>query len=553
MAGFNSSRKVPLKQDTQTTVNHEGSKVHNLTALETLFSKVLGSFFGESTFYEKRNAEDEFKKLVRTINAVDYEDIEYVLKIALLGREYNMISYPLEVLTACFNDERFKGHNFLDENGNNKLRFYSDRIIRRSKDVVDVMATQINAFGFDVKHDRGRSKKTHRDIPLPIQLRKCLKSKLESFNEYQLSKGLSEGREVTLADCIKLLHPSEKESLVREGFYRSIIENRVDMGAGKKQIQSELSKSRNKNSASTVKDVKESLDTSTLMAIVKNLVAIHRAGLFDDDKAVDSICSKLTSKKEVRASKLLPFRFYSAFKEVEKCAGGSRAAKNARRILDALSVALDLSIDNLKPLDGFNAILIDMSGSMDYHISSNSSVTAKEIAAVLGAICFKQGTSDLYVFANKCEKVSRTTRNSSVMDIVHEILRHNVGGGTYLNNALDYIFNGSEVKYDSLILLSDNDCYEANSRGFTLTRSWGSTRSTDDLVNSLISRKRIRKFYLNNLLGNSFAVVNTDDYRKNLITGFSEKFCDMINIYSCLGQRAGDIRKVIDSLVEGIK
>ena len=58
--------------------------------------------------------------------------------------------------------------------------------------------------------------------------------------------------------------------------------------------------------------------------------------------------------------------------------------------------------------------------------------------------------------------------------------------------------------------------------------------------------------YFNNLLGNDFAVVNTDDYRKNLITGFSEKFCEMVNIYSRLGERSTDIRKVIDALLEGI-
>lgn len=553
MAGFNGSKKVPLTEDKCTTLNHEGERVHKLDSLETLFSRVLGSFFGESTFYERRNAEEEFKKLVKTINSVDYEDIEYVLKIALLGREHNMIQYPLEILSACFNDERFKGNNFVDEEGHNKLRFYSDRIIRRSKDVVDIMATQINAFGFDVKHLRGRSKKTRRDIPLPIQLRKCLKSKLESFNEYQLSKGLSTGKEVTLADCIKLLHPCEKEAKVREGFYRSIIENRVEMGAGKKQIQSELSKSRNKNSDSTLKDVKDSLDTSTLMAIVKNLIALYRAGIFKDDESIDSICSKLTSKKEVQSSKLLPFRFYSAFKELRKVSSGDmRSSRNVKKVMDALSVALDLSIDNLTPLEGYNAILIDTSGSMDYSVSAHSVLTAKEIAAVLGAICFKQGTSDLFVFANVCKKITWFTRNSSTIDIVSAVLNTHVGGGTYLSSALQYIFSFPGTKYDNLILLSDNDCYSIQGNSFSIAdRGYGSI-NTDTLVNILIREKRLNKFYLNNLLGNDFAVVNTNDYRKNLITGFSEKFCEMINIYSRLGERSTDIRKVIDALLEGI-
>ena len=229
-----------------------------------------------------------------------------------------------------------------------------------------------------------------------------------------------------------------------------------------------------------------------------------------------------------------------------------RSSRNVKKVMDALSVALDLSIDNLTPLEGYNAILIDTSGSMDYSVSAHSVLTAKEIAAVLGAICFKQGTSDLFVFANVCKKITWFTRNSSTLDIVNAVLNTHVGGGTYLSSALQYIFSFPGTKYDNLILLSDNDCYSRQGNSFSIAdRGYGSI-NTDTLVNILIREKRLNKFYLNNLLGNDFAVVNTNDYRKNLITGFSEKFCEMVNIYSCLGERATDIRKIIDAMLEGI-
>ena len=83
MARMNSTKRG-IKADSRTTVNHEGAVVHDLNALEVLFSKVLGSFFGESTFYENRDADKDFIDLVETINKVDYEDIEYVLKIAFI-------------------------------------------------------------------------------------------------------------------------------------------------------------------------------------------------------------------------------------------------------------------------------------------------------------------------------------------------------------------------------------------------------------------------------------------------------------------------------------
>lgn len=467
-----------------------------------------------------------------------------------------MIQYPLAVLTACFNDPRFKGENFLDEvTGRNKLQTYSDYIVRRGKDILDVMAMQMNVFGFEVTtKGRGNNKTTHRNQPLPMQLRKALQFKLESFNEYQLSKALGENKEVSMADCIKLLRPNPERSKVREDFFKRVIEGDVEFGGSEetKQVQSELAKSKNKNSKSTKADVKKSIDTSTVMAIVKNLIALDKAGMFDDKEAVDSIVAKLTNKKEVQKSRLLPFRFYSAYEEVSKLSNSA----GKRRVMDALVEALDLSIDNLQDIDGYSAILIDRSGSMGYSVSGASNVTADVVACMLGAICFKKGIADVYVFANTCEQVTDISRKSTVMDIMKTIMRHHVGGGTYLDVALHTIKQNSKPgMYDNLIILSDGDCYHSRGKSFSLITNsyyYGSGRrfSTDEELNALFEKKIIKKLYLDNLLGNEFTIANTDDFRKNLITGFSERVIDVINVYSSIGTGASDVRKVIDSIVE---
>ena len=532
MATMNSRRGM-FKKDTQTTVNHHGVTVHELNSLEVLFSKVLGSLFGESTHYEKRSAESDFKELCKVIEKVDYEDIEYILKIALLGRKYNMIQYPLSVLTACMNDERFKGVNFIDEKtGRNKLQTYSKSIIKRGRDITDILAIQMNGFTDN--------------RPIPMQMRKVLRNRLENFSEYQLSKALGEKRQVSMADAIKLLHPNAKK-FGNEEFYKNVIENNVKMGANTKQIQSELAKVNNKNSNATKDDIVKSLDTSTVMAIVKNLVAIYRQGLFDDEKVVVSIAEKLVDRKLIWQSKLLPFRFYSAFKEVNRLPN----SKGKQLILDGLERALDLSIDNLKTIDGYSAILVDMSGSMDVTISSMSKVTAKEVACILGAICFKKGIADVYCFASDCQQISGMTRHSTVIDIVDRMMSINVGGCTNLDIALKTI-RDSGAKYDNLIILSDNDCYRSTlDNGFKL-RGYYYSQDCDSDVNALIKKGVMKKVFVNNLLGNNFAIVNTDDYRKNLITGFSERIVDVINTYSALGTGASDIRVVIDSLVESL-
>lgn len=546
MATMNSKRgTASVTRDKKTTLNHHGSVVHQLDSLETLFSKVLGSLFGESTHYEKRTAEKDYEDLCKIIEKVDDEDIEYVLKIARLGREYNMIQYPLSVLTACMNDDRFKGDSFIDEaTGRNKLQSYSQYIIRRGKDILDILATQMNVYGFQTT---GRGKNLHRQTPIPMQMRKVLKGKIESFNEYQLSKALGESKQVSMSDAIKLLHPDPTNSRVRKNFYKDIIEGKVKMGDDSKQVQSEIAKVNNKNSKTTKKDVVKSIDTSTVMAIVKNLVALDRAGVLADKKAVDSIVAKLTDKKEVQKSRLLPFRFYSAYKEVSSL----RSSEGKRRVLDALVEALDLSIDNLQDIVGYSAILIDLSGSMNHSISSMSSVTAREVACVLGAICAKKGIADVYVFADKCELVE-VSKKSTVMDIADKLIKTYVGGCTNLDTALRKI-ESSGTKYTNLIILSDGDCYSQKSgNSFRFSEGWGCRYSPDEDVNRLMKSGFFKKVYLNNLLGNNFAIVNTDDFRKNLITGFSERIVDVINTYSAIGTGASDIRVVIDNLVESL-
>lgn len=545
MATMNTKRNSVTK-DRNTTVNHHGTTVHKLNALETLFSRVLGSLFGESTHYETRTAEDDYKRLCKTISEVEDEDIEYVLKIARLGREYNMIQYPLAVLTACMNDERFKGEDFIDENtGRNKIQSYAQYIIRRGKDILDILAMQMNVYGFQTK---GIGKSKHRETPLPMQMRKTLKGKLESFNEYQLSKALGESKQVSMADAIKLLHPDSSKAKVGRDFYKNVIEGKVKMGADSAQIQSEITKVNNKNSKTTKKDVVKSIDTSTVMAIVKNLVALSRQGLLDDEEAVNKIVAKLTDKKEIQKSRLLPFRFYSAYLEVCELP----TSKGKRQVLDALVEALDLSIDNLPNIDGYSAILIDTSGSMRTRISSKSVVSAKDIACLLGAICFKKGIADVYVFANNCSLVNKVSKKSTIIDIMKELNSIYVGGATHLDTALEAV-KSQGVKYDNLIILSDGDCYRTTGRNSFTFDSYWSGYSTDSNISSLIKKGIIKKVYVNNLVGNDFAIVNTDDYRKNLITGFSEKIVDVINVYSALGTGASDIRVIIDSLMDSLQ
>lgn len=527
MANLNGNRRVnrmPAK-DTNTKLNHEGAVVHALNLIEELYARAQGSYMGEGTFYEKNSPEDEFARIREIVSQLPAEDAEYALKIAAIARESNMISTPLAILTACFNDNKFRGAAFVDEDGVNKLGRYSDLVVRRGRDITDILGNQFAVYG--------------RSESIPKQERKCLKRKLEQFDAYQISKALGKGRAVSMADAVKLLRPANKND-----FFKSVIEDNVKFGNGKAQVQAELTKVNSKNNASTVEDIKASIESSSLMAIVKNLVALQRANALDDN-VTKIICDKLTNRDVVKKSRMLPYQIYDAY-----CMFSHNFGKNCNAIADALVCAVDYSVDNVADIDGYSAIFVDLSGSMGHSVSSLSSVGGKELAALLGAIAAKKGNSRVFAFANRAQEV-QVSRHSTVVDIVKNILSCNVGGCTYFTAALDAVLKTGE-KFDNVILLSDNDCYQYDTkRGLTLggySYYGGSSRSADDIVSEYIAKGVIKRFFVNNLLARDFAIVNTDDYRKNLVTGFTEKYIDAINGSIELAREAGDIRKLIDML-----
>ena len=544
MSNMNGRKRNVFSADKRTTFNHEGHKVHQLDPVEVLFNKVMGSFFGESTFYEDRDAQSAFKEVLNLVHSLPDKDKEYALKIALLGRENNMVQYPLAVLTACFNDDKYKGEQFCDAYGKNLLRVYSDRIIKRGKDVVDVMTYQMKGIGCNPSHEG-------RDIPLPMQLRKSMKSCLEDLSDYTLSKGLCEGHEVSLADCIKMLHPNPNIHNAKGGrkqFYKEVIEGKVSFAEGAAQVQTELVKF-GQGKEVDLSELANTVKQTSVMALLKNLVALARVGAFDSQVVSQVIYDKLTAPAAIQSSRLLPFRFYSAYMAVRNNTSNSRYKND---ILDGIEIAMDLSCANLNDLDGYNAILLDRSGSMNNPLSERSEMTASTVGAVLAAIVMKRTKGDVYVFADRCEKVEHVNaKTMTILRLVEHITKYRVGGGTYIDKALQTV-EQSGVRYDNLIVLTDGDIYTSDGRTFhirSFTGNYWEPKTCDNLVNEQMKRGVYKRLFLNNLMGNKFAAVNTDDYRKNLVVSFTDKFVDMINLYCELSRKGGNVREIIDRMV----
>jgi hypothetical protein len=167
-------------------------------------------------------------------------------------------------------------------------------------------------------------------------------------------------------------------------------------------------------------------------ALLRNLRNI----LNQAPKAVSAACELLVDEKMIAKSRVLPFRFATAYEEISKMG----SSKEVREVLVAINQALEVSMCNVPKFDGDTLVVMDVSGSMSGRPS--------EIASLFGAILAKSNNADVLTFANRADYKSYNPLDS-VMTIRNSF-RYS-GGGTNFKS----IFTTANKKYDRVVILSD--------------------------------------------------------------------------------------------------
>lgn len=115
------------------------------------------------------------------------------------------------------------------------------------------------------------------------------------------------------------------------------------------------------------------IPTMGYLALLRNLNNFDRARI--GSVAAAEVARRLTDADEVAKSKVLPFRFLTAYKALE-----------ADTYKVALSIAADLSVQNMPRLAGRTIILVDCSGSMSNSVGTGKSrqpLTLSELAGFM--------------------------------------------------------------------------------------------------------------------------------------------------------------------------
>lgn len=531
MSFINKKSNRNINENVNIVLNHEGEPSFLLNPMKSLLVKSIGTFFGQDTFYEEKDSIKVYRELIDIIERIPEKDKEYVLKIAEIGRRSGMIEYPLNILAACYHMERYKGNNFLSNDNVSIMREYSDNIIRRTKDINHLLAIDKVLYGEKI----------------PSQMKKNLVKKIEGYDEYKLSKGLDRNKVVSLADTIKYLRPNPSTPEMAN-FYKRVIENDVVVGNNKKQIQAEVEKikiAQKENKEISLDGFIDAMYKANYSALIKNLSSYIDYNVFQNTKELKYICRKLVNKNSIVKSKIMPYEIYAAYMSIS-----NYPSIKVQEIKTALIKALDISIENTQDIEGNTAFLIDLSGSMCQHMSKLSSISALDMACLLGAIAFKKGNGDLFAFSDKAVKVNVEKNDSifSIMNTIKSSIRHGMTNLDIALNLINDFATNNNIKYDNLLLLSDGDCYsyDKSTNNFKIGE-WNT--NLNSMIDVMLEDNVIESVWLNNLTGNNFTIFNTDEANKNLIVGYNDKFIDMMNLYYNIRTNS-DLRPLIDALLE---
>jgi hypothetical protein len=396
--------KFNIKKSSQTTKNYEGGEAYIPTHKNELLMRVLSSFAGENSFYKSGSELDaELRECIAK------NDPEFVLKLAYYARHHmHLRSTPVVLMGEyALGKRRFSG-----------AWKYIAATITRPDEITELCAYVIG---------QNKMRKIYTG-KLPHVIKKGVAAAFGKFDEYQLAKYNRSG-DITLKDAMFLTHPKRTE-----------LTDKLTNGTIKTPDTWETYISAHGSSRETWEAI---LPKMPYMATLRNLrnVEQHECDL-------RPVAAKIANKEAVLKSRQLPFRFFSAYREV-----GSTI------LMDALQDAIEVSVNNAPKFEGKTLVLVDVSASMDSRVSDKSKVNLSDIAALFGAMLHKLNphNTDVVSFAEGFQHVTLSSRDG-ILTNMGKIQNVNVGYATYAHKPIeDAMAKG--IKYDRIILLSDMQVY----------------------------------------------------------------------------------------------
>lgn len=476
MAKFN----VP---NTIKTTNRSGYVAYGMPEKEHLVTAVLTTMFGEPKYYGSTDND-----IVRLASACAKSDPAFLSKLACYARNVGNMRSVSHVLTAVIASE-----------ARDYTRATIRNVVVRPDDITEIMSCYLSMYG----------------KPFPNAMKREIADVLQRFDEFQIAKYNGGKKSLKFRDVLRITHPIPK-SEETEALFKKILDDELEVPY---TWEVELSARGN------TKEVWDELISSGkvgYMALLRNLRNIVKCGA-----DIKPVLARLSDPEQVRKSRQLPFRFYSAYRTL------SDSGLMTPKIHKALEAALTLSIDNMEQIRGRTLVAVDVSGSMGAPISKKSEVHCCDIAALFGAmasrlcedatVCyFDSASSSWFSNHSKGYRIAHYGKYDSILEICKNSAFS--GGGTDLSLPMVYALEEDKTAalkpFDRVIYFSDNEC-NSSYRGLY--------RTVQGLVDSYRSKYN-PNFWVHGVDLQGYGTQQFCGKRFNLIAGWSESVLPFINL-----------------------
>lgn len=508
--------KFNKKAESKRVINHMGGKAFKETDKFELASLVLTSF-AENMYYE--SADSQFNRIENLLSKIDPM---FAAKLAIYARDkFHMRSMPHIVSSILADKNLTSGQDWA-------TNFYN-KVVMRPDDMSEILA---------LYWKDGKRK-------LPNALRRGFKKAFNKFDGYQLKKYKMENRDIKLVDLINLVRPiaTQSNAEAMDAIMTGKKATANTWEAKLTQAGQNAKTAEDKQAAKTEAWV-ELIDSGKIgyFALLRNLRNI----LKDAPEMVDKACKLLTNEKMLRNSKVLPFRFISAYNALSEFSGksinalvtfeNSKENENVAKMIKALNTALEMSVQNLPYMSGNTIVLSDNSGSMSGDggggsaISAMSQITTANIANLFATLFWTRcENTSIGLFGDRLiNPTSNMDRRASIFDNYNTLSKESkkCGGSTEqgIFDLFKELIKNKRTDVDRIIVFSDCQIGEGcqwydhhNNRGNDFNKLYEQYRKINPNFN----------LYTVTLRGYGDTVFSPGTYK---LTGWSEKIFDLMSM-----------------------
>ena len=485
-----------MLKEMKTEKNYEGARAYAMTPELELYSAVVTASLSD-TFYEKQDERvDRIVQLIRKVSP------EFVARLAVYTRtEMHLRSIPLLLLV-----ELAKIHN-----GDDLVARAVEKTVLRADEIMELlMCYQWRNPSGDARKKLGR---------LSRQIQNGLQKAFNRFDEYQFAKYDRDGLEVKLRDALFLVHPKAKDEQ-QQAIFDKIVNRQLEVPYTWETELSSLGQQRFDSEEKKQEAVREKweelINSGKLgyMALMRNLRNMLQADV--SLLEMQKVASRLSDAEQVAKSKQFPFRYLSAYREIEKVNSAQTAT-----LMNALEAAVKCSASNIEGFDENTRVLLasDVSGSMWSPISQRSTIRNYDIGILLSMLLrsrCKQVVAG--IFGEDWKVVNMPSDNILMATRQLERLGNTMGFSTNGYKVVNWLME-QNMMMDKVMMFTDMQMWDSTGRHQEIEDSWKTYKKMAPNA----------KLYLFDLVGYGQLPMRLAEPDVYLIAGWSDRVFDVLS------------------------